>query len=263
MEKTVIFLSLLSLFFQSLPMDHRVAMKKMHEQYEQPESYKADDRPVLDGEPRLTHRQNLILACAGSSGWGKKFVGLALCTMLVCAEAAPIFSPTEPDYRTLQAHENDEMSPEKYSTSHCHANATKPNSLRCRGAINDYGVLLIAKANPDLVSIDLNGCHWVTYDGLEVLAKLCKKLRKIKLYDMLSTWDDDRSSIGPYDFEMRKFEKKYPHIEVAMRRKWEIEHERRQKEREAAYEHYLAARREEEQRRKKSIRDVIGDDKGL
>ena len=104
MEKTVIFLSLLSLFFQSLPMDHRVAMKKMHEQYEQPESYKADDRPILDGESQIHHRQHLILDCAGSSGWSKKFVGLALCTMLVCAEAAPIL---ESGSRTSKSHEDD------------------------------------------------------------------------------------------------------------------------------------------------------------
>ena len=88
-------------------MDHRVAMKKMHEQYEQPESYKADDRPVRDGESQIHHRQHLILDCAGSSGWSKKFVGLALCTMLVCAEAAPILARTEPRPRTSQLHEDD------------------------------------------------------------------------------------------------------------------------------------------------------------
>ncbi len=89
MKKTVIFLSLASLFFQNLPMDHRVDMKKMHEQYQkQLQSYKVAEQKSLKDKSRATHHQSLIADYAGSGRLSKKFVATTLlCSMLVTASA--------------------------------------------------------------------------------------------------------------------------------------------------------------------------------
>ncbi len=162
MQKIVAFLLLPSLFFQSLPMDHRVAMKKMHEQYEQPENYKADDRPILAGEPRLPHRQNLILDCAGSSGWGKKFMGLALCTILITAEAAPVFARTKShqtrSHKDTPVRLRQSRALDQFST----ANSTLPiddDGTRCLEPASDYRQVCAKK--PECISVDIrSGVLW-------------------------------------------------------------------------------------------------------
>jgi len=130
--------------------------------------------------------------------------------------------------------------------------------VECPYFIDDVGLIVVAKDNPNLISVDLSGCYHVTIDGLQILAKLCPQLQTIKLYN-LPTYEGE--GIEPYGDQVRIFESMYPRIQVLKKSPWQLAWEEKVRAHEEKVRRIQAAQREEEARRKKFIRDTIGDER--
>jgi|GEM_PF-6927361 len=106
MKKLALILFGLAINFQAVAMQsHRVAMAKMHARsgHQTQAPYNVDDQLDRLGEPRETHRPSFIGGYSRSCSWRKQLIGAALCTMLLCAEAAPIFNQVRPHRSTSHA----------------------------------------------------------------------------------------------------------------------------------------------------------------
>jgi len=111
MKKLFLTLFCSIVIFQTSAMQYRVAAKKMHERVQkQSRSYKVPEQQLVPGEPREAHRPSL--GYAGPCSWRTQLIGAALCTMLLCAEAAPVFAQARSNPHVPRSQEDD--------TSSCH-----------------------------------------------------------------------------------------------------------------------------------------------
>lgn len=88
MKKTLMSLSLLSFFFTTVAMEpYGVAMKNMHGRHGQASSHKVAVSQAQVSEPRADYRSCFVARHGGSGRLLTPFMALALCTMVITAEA--------------------------------------------------------------------------------------------------------------------------------------------------------------------------------